>query len=210
MSMQRSILEDLKHWKENKNRKPLILRGVRQVGKTYILKEFGQTYFPRTHHFNFEKNKMLHSVFEENIDPKTLIQKLSFILDTSINPHNDLLVFDGIQECPRALTSLKYFAEEMPEIAICSAGSLLGVHLGPVSFPVGKVNMLSMYPLSFKEFLQAIGEERSIPYLEDAFIGSKSGYNTKKLPEFIHEHLWERSKVVFYNRWSSGGCRYLF
>lgn len=188
--MKRAIFDRLKAWKDAERRKPLILRGARQVGKTYILEEFGRTFFFKSHYFNFEKSKKLFSAFEDDIDPKTVIQKLSFLVDVPINPKTDLLIFDEIQECPRALTSLKYFEEEMPEMAICSAGSLLGVHLGPVSFPVGKVNILSMYPLSFREFLEAIGEERSLPYLDEAI-------STKKISEFIHAHLWERLKWYF-------------
>lgn len=190
IDMKRDILETLKAWKENKNRKPLVLRGARQVGKTYILEEFGKECFPKTHYFNFEKGRALTQAFEGDIDPKTIIQKLSFLSNTAIDPFTDFLIFDEIQECPRAITSLKYFEEEMPEAAVCSAGSLLGVHLGSVSFPVGKVNMLSMYPLSFREFLCAVGEERSLPYIDEAII-------TKKIPQFVHEHLWERLKWYF-------------
>lgn len=188
--MQRNILKDLQAWKESKNRKPLILRGARQVGKTYILEEFGKKCFPKRHYFNFEKSKALKNVFEHEIDPKSIMQKLSFIANSLIVPDQDLLIFDEIQECPRALTSLKYFEEEMPEAAICSAGSLLGVHLGPVSFPVGKVNILSMYPLSFREFLLGISEERSLAYFDEAM-------TTKKIPQIVHEHLWERLKWYF-------------
>jgi len=188
--MKRTIFGSLKAWKEDKMRKPLILRGARQVGKTYILEEFGKRLFHRYHYFNFEKSKKLHAAFAGDIDPKTVVQKLSFLADASIHPKEDLLVFDEIQECPRALTSLKYFEEEMPEMAVCSAGSLLGVHLGPVSFPVGKVNMLSMYPLSFREFLEAIGEEKALPYLDEAI-------SLKKISEIVHEHLWERLKWYF-------------
>lgn len=188
--MKRAIFDSLKAWKEDSNRKPLILRGARQVGKTYILEDFGRKCFSRSHYFNFEKSKALQNVFEGDIDPKTVTQKLSFLANTSIDQKKDLLIFDEIQECPRALTSLKYFEEEMPEMAVCSAGSLLGVHLGPVSFPVGKVNILSMYPLSFREFLEAIGEERSLPYYDAAI-------STKTIPQFVHEHLWERLKWYF-------------
>lgn len=188
--MKRTIFKDLKNWKEDKRRKPLILRGVRQAGKTFILKEFGNKYFPKTHYLNFEKNKTLFSLFAENLDPKTIIQKLNFALDSTIDVHNDLLIFDEIQECPKALTSLKYFAEEMPEMAVCSAGSLLGLHLGPVSFPVGKVNMLHMYPMSFREFLMALDEQRAINYLDET-------QTSLSIPEIVHAHLWERLKWYF-------------
>ena len=190
MSMKRIIFQKLQHWKEKEKRKPLILRGVRQVGKTYILQEFGKKFFTRTHYLNFEKNKGLHLVFEENLDPKKIIEKLNFILNISIDIKNDFLIFDEIQDCSRALTSLKYFAEEMPELALCSAGSLLGVHLGPVSFPVGKVNILNMYPMSFREFLMALQEDHAMSYLDEACI-------SKKIPEVVHTHLWERLKWYF-------------
>lgn len=188
--MKRTIFKDLKNWQEDKRRKPLILRGLRQVGKTFILKEFGKKFFSNTHYLNFEKNKTLFSLFEENLDPRTIIQKLNFILNSSIDIQRDLLIFDEIQECPKALTSLKYFAEELPEMAVCSAGSLLGVHLGPVSFPVGKVNMLHMYPMSFREFLMALDEQRALNYLDEA-------QSSLMIPEIVHVHLWERLKWYF-------------
>lgn len=188
--MKRTIFSKLEQWKTKDRRKPLILRGVRQVGKTYILQEFGNSCFARTHYLNFEKSKALLSVFEENLDPKILIQKLNFILNCSIDIHRDLLIFDEIQECPRALTSLKYFAEDMPELALCSAGSLLGVHLTPVSFPVGKVNMIHMYPMSFVEFLTSLDETRALEYLNEAV-------SAKSIPEIVHSHLWERLKWYF-------------
>ena len=188
--MKRFIFQKLKEWKEKKRRKPLILRGVRQVGKTYILQEFGKQLFSKTHYLNFEQNRALASFFEDTLEPKAVLQKLSFALQTAIDPKQDLLIFDEIQECPRALTSLKYFAEELPEMALCSAGSLLGVHLGPVSFPVGKVDMETMYPMSFREFLLALEEKHALEYLEEAL-------TTKKIPELIHAYLWERLKWYF-------------
>lgn len=188
--MKRDIFNKLQEWSLKPRRKPLILRGARQVGKTYILREFGTRNFTRYHYVNFEKTKEVASIFEETLDPKKIIQRLRFILDTSIDIHKELLIFDEIQECPKALTSLKYFSEDMPELALCSAGSLLGVHLTPVSFPVGKVDTLFMYPMSFREFLLALQEERSLEYLEEL---SK----LKPLPQVVHEHLWQRLKWYF-------------
>lgn len=163
------------------------MRGARQIGKTFILKEFGRKFFQHTHYINFEKHRTIFSVFEESLDPKQIIQKLNFNLNTSIDIQRDLLIFDEIQECPKALTSLKYFNEEMPELALCSAGSLLGIHLTPVSFPVGKVNMLHMYPMSFREFLMALDEEHALNFLDEVQI-------SKTIPEIIHAYLWERLK----------------
>jgi len=188
--MKRIIFKELESWKASKRRKPLILRGVRQAGKTFILQEFGNKCFLKTHYLNFEKNKALFSVFNENLDPEKIIQKLNFILNSTIDVQRDLLIFDEIQECPKALTSLKYFAEEMPEMAVCSAGSLLGIHLGPVSFPVGKVNMLHMYPMCFREFLMALEEQRAISYLDEA-------QASHSIPEIVHAYLWERLKWYF-------------
>ncbi len=188
--MQRILFSELQEWKKKPKRKPLILGGARQVGKTYLLKEFGRQCFSKTHYLNFEKAKKAPALFEEDLDPKVLFQKLNFFFQTSIDIHHDLVIFDEIQECPRALTSLKYFAEEMPQLALCTAGSLLGVHLGPVSFPVGKVDMLHLYPMTFIEFLIALNEEQSLEYL-------KSVPLTKALPEIVHSHLWDRLKWYF-------------
>src|SRR5260221_8513999 len=132
--MKRLILQQLKQWKHKTGRKPLILKGVRQTGKTYVLKEFGGNNFPAFHYLNFEHNKKASDLFKEDYDPKRIVNELRFLLDKPIDIKNDLLIFDEIQECPAALTSLKYFAEQLPELAICAAGSLLGLHLGDTSF----------------------------------------------------------------------------
>ncbi len=188
--MKRDILEKLRKWKDKPDRKPLILSGARQVGKTYVLKEFGSTFFPKYHYFNFEKNKELHKIFEVNLDPQRIIQELGIFINASINIKNDLIVFDEIQECPKSLTSLKYFCEEMPDLAICSAGSLLGVLLGESSFPVGKVDSLYMYPLSFFEFLLGIGEDK----LYDFLLHFKHG---QEISAFIHSKVWDKVKLYF-------------
>ena len=153
MEMKRLIDEQLVHWKTSSNRKPLILQGARQVGKTFALKEFGLRHFSAVHYLNFEKNQSVHRAFETHLDPKLILQQLEFELATSIQPSSDLLIFDEIQDCPRALTSLKYFQEDLPGLAVCSAGSLLGLQLNESSFPVGKVDFLFLQPLCFEEFL---------------------------------------------------------
>ena len=141
--MYRKIIEDLKKWKNKKDRLPLILRGARQVGKTWILQEFGKECFEDVLYINFENAGSIADLFEENIDPKRIIEYLSAYHHKKIEPQKTLIIFDEIQELPRALTALKYFAEETPEYAICCAGSLLGVFLhDKVSFPVGKVDFL--------------------------------------------------------------------
>lgn len=164
--MERLLLEDLKKWKEKKERKPLIIRGARQVGKTWLLKNFGTTCFKDTCYVNFEQKEVLEAIFSGTLAPQRIIEQLSVYHGKKILPQETLLIFDEVQELPRALTSLKYFAEEAPEYAICCAGSLLGVALHEgTSFPVGKVDFLDLYPLSFREFLLANGEEMLVDYI---------------------------------------------
>lgn len=188
--MKRFIWSNLLEWKEKKDRKPLILRGVRQVGKTYILRSFAAAHFPNVHYINFEKEEQLASIFDIDLSPVRILKELSFHLDRSIDPENDIIIFDEIQNAPKALTSLKYFYEEMPEMAICSAGSLLGLHLGNDPFPVGKVDFLELYPFSFVEFLRGIGDQKSYTFLRD--------YNKgQNISDHIHKHLWEQLKIYF-------------
>lgn len=132
--MEREVLNQLIQWKTRLDRKPLIIKGARQVGKTFILKKFGEEEFDRFHYFNFEKDPELAEAFQADLNPKRIIQSLSFHKNTKIQLDKDLIIFDEIQNCPQALTSLKYFDEEFPGSFICSAGSLLGIYLGPVSF----------------------------------------------------------------------------
>lgn len=158
--MERLLLQELVKWKEKADRKPLILRGARQVGKTWLLKDFGAKCFDDVCYVNFEQKDTLSMVFEGVLSPKRIIEQLSLYHAKKILPEKTLVIFDEVQEMPRALTSLKYFAEEAPEYAICCAGSLLGVALHEgTSFPVGKVDFLDLYPLSFREFLLANGEQ---------------------------------------------------
>lgn len=185
--MKRLIMDKLVAWQKKGKRKPLLLIGVRQVGKTYILRTFGEQAFRRVHYVNFEKEPGLAKLFERDLDPKRIVQELSFYLNTPIRVGEDVVIFDEIQECAQALTSLKYFQEELPELHVCGAGSLLGVHLAPVSFPVGKVEMLHLYPMTFQEFLEALGEKRALAILE----------TTQDIPAVAHERLWELLKHYF-------------
>lgn len=157
--MERLLMEELKVWKDRTDRKPLILRGARQVGKTWLLKDFGKKAFDDVCYINFERSSGLGSLFDGTIQPARIVEQLSLLHRKKIEPQRTLIIFDEVQEMPRALTSLKYFAEEAPEYAICCAGSLLGVALHEgTSFPVGKVDFLDLYPLSFREFLMACGQ----------------------------------------------------
>ena len=159
--MERDCMNDLISWKERKGRKPLILYGARQVGKTWLMKEFGRRFFDFVEYLNFDEDKSLFAIFEGNIDPAHLLNSISALKGRDIAPDRTLLIFDEVQECPRALASLKYFCEEAPEYAIIAAGSFLGVALHEgTSFPVGKADMLTMYPMSFGEYLDALGENR--------------------------------------------------
>ena len=185
--MKRLILQDLIKWKHKKNRKPLIIKGVRQTGKTYILKQFGENYFPACHYINFENNPEAAKLFVENFNPKRILTDLSFLLKNAIDATNDLVIFDEIQACPAALTSLKYFSEQLPELALCCAGSLLGLHLGESSFPVGKVDFFNMRPLCFVEFLSATGDQQALEILEQSASNNPPS-------EIVHHHLWERFK----------------
>ena len=186
--MKRNIIKELRNWQTSEIRKPLILYGARQVGKTYILREFGEKDFPRCHYVNFENDERLRSVFNDGISPRKIINELQFLLDCSINKAEDLVIFDEIQQCPRALTSLKYFSEEMPELAICGAGSLIGVNVAPDSFPVGKVTILNLYPLSFDEFLGGVKKTRLTELLENEEL-------QESLPRIAHDQLWELWKI---------------
>ncbi|MBB72764.1 MAG: ATPase [Legionellales bacterium] len=193
-SMKRLIQQQLLNWHQQKDRKPLILNGVRQCGKTYSLQSFGEQHFATTHYLNFELFLDLPKIFEKDLVPKRLVQEIGFYLNCDIDITRDLLIFDEIQACPAALTSLKYFNEQMPELALCSAGSLLGVTLNQGSFPVGQVNHLHLYPLDFIEFLLAIGEDK----LADLLIHCD---NRTDIPLMAHERLWERMKWY----WIVGG-----
>lgn len=167
MAMYRVAIEKLLKWKENKHRKPLIIEGARQVGKTWLMKEFGETAYTDTIYINFDSNSRMADLFASDLNTDRLITGLELYAGRKINPDNTLLIFDEVQEVPRALSSLKYFYENAPQYHIVCAGSLLGIALhGGTSFPVGKVDFLKLYPLSFQEFLMATGNERFTELLE--------------------------------------------
>ena len=157
--MYRFAMNDLLQWKGKKNRKPLIIMGARQVGKTWLMKEFGQNYYDSYVYFNFDEEDELKSIFEANKNPQRIIELLSLITGEKILPEKTLIIFDEIQECPEALNTLKYFKEKANEYHVIAAGSLLGTLLAqPKSYPVGMVNLLDIYPLTFDEFLEATDE----------------------------------------------------
>lgn len=182
--MKRILLNDLREWREKDGRKPLILQGARQVGKTWLLKEFGNQYFEDVCYVNFERNQPVNQIFDGSINPMKIIEQLSVFHGKKIQPEKTLIIFDEVQEVPRALTSLKYFTEEAPEYPICCAGSLLGValHQG-TSFPVGKVEFMTLQPLSFQEFLLANEEEMLVDYI------LKGNFDTEAFNEKLQDYL---------------------
>lgn len=188
--MRRYIKEKLIEWKNRKDRKPLILKGARQVGKTYILKEFGEEQYENIAYFNFDHDEMLKGLFLNTKDPKRILEQLVFATGKVIKPEKTLIIFDEIQECPDALNSLKYFQEETNEYHIICAGSLLGIKLSYTSFPVGKVDYLEMYPMTFTEFLLADNQDNLVDYME-------SITKIEKIPDIIFEQLNEKMKAYF-------------
>jgi predicted AAA+ superfamily ATPase len=161
MAMYRSVFSDLEQWKDGPKRKPLVMLGARQVGKTYALRTFGDKHFRDTAYINFEETPGARSFFERDLTPSRLLSELSVYFGRQLEPGHTLLILDEVQEAPRALTALKYFCEDLPAMHICAAGSLLGLKLPKgSSFPVGKVEFLKVFPMSFLEFLAARGEQR--------------------------------------------------
>lgn len=157
--MKRNAINELLAWKDSDSRKPLILKGARQVGKTWLMKEFGRLYYEDTFYFNFDEEDELKSIFEVNKEPHRIIELLGLIAGKKILPEKHLIIFDEVQECSDALNSLKYFCEKATEYHIISAGSLLGTLLAqPKSYPVGKVNIINISPMTFEEFLEATDE----------------------------------------------------
>lgn len=188
--MKRFILDRLIKWKESKYRKPLILKGARQIGKTYILKQFGEENYEGVAYFNFDHDEDLYNLFNNTKDPKRILEQLSFIYGKAILPEKTLIIFDEIQECPNALNSLKYFQEEANEYHIVCAGSLLGIRLSHKSFPVGKVEFLNMYPMTFSEFLIADNCENLVEYM-------KSIKEVENIPDIFFNQLEEKLKAYF-------------
>lgn len=178
--MRRTKLVELISWKNSNSRKPLIIRGARQVGKTWLMKEFGNTQYAQTVYVNFEKNKRLKTLFTDDFDIKRVIIALQAESGLTIHPENTLLIFDEIQAVPEAITALKYFCEDTPEYHIVAAGSLLGVALhAHISFPVGKVAFMELVPLTFLEFLDAIGENALVEMLNSADWKLITAYKSK-------------------------------
>lgn len=181
--MYRKIISYLEEWKSSQHRKPLILQGARQVGKTYSILEFGRTHYENVAYFNFETDPKLNETFAENISPDYLIPMLSHIAGVSIVREKTLIVFDEVQLCERALTSLKYFCEEAPGYHIIVAGSLLGVAVNRAnfSFPVGKVDMKTLYPMDMEEFMLALGENDLVARIKESFASDTP------LPAALHD-----------------------
>ena len=190
VNLKRFILDELIKWKQSKYRKPLILKGARQIGKTYILKQFGEENYEGVAYFNFDHDEDLYNLFSNTKNPKRLLEQLSFIYGKAIIPGKTLIIFDEIQECPDALNSLKYFQEELNEYHIACAGSLLGIRLSHTSFPVGKVEFLNMYPMSFSEFLIADNCENLVEYM-------KSIKEIETIPDIFFNQLEEKLKAYF-------------
>lgn len=192
MNIKREILHDLNQWKENRYRKPLVLQGARQVGKSFILKQFGEQQFENCCYVNFDFEKEHKAEFAITKDPARIVSYLMTVKGMDIRPENTLIIFDEIQECNDALNSLKYFRELMPHQAVVCAGSLLGVALKRegASFPVGNVDFLTLYPVCFKEFL-ALYDEKLSRFLE----GYVSWKQPEKVPEILHSQFIEAYKV---------------
>ena len=188
--MKRFIIEKLVNWKNSKDRKPLILKGARQVGKTYILKEFVKENYNDVAYFNFDHDEGLAELFGNTKDPKRIIEQLSLFNGKKINPSTTLIIFDEIQECSNALNSLKYFCEEAGEYHIACAGSLLGIRLSKTSFPVGKVDFLNLYPMTFSEFLIADNSENLVEVM-------KKTKEIKEIPKIFTDELIEKLKVYY-------------
>ena len=182
--LKRNAISELIKWKDSPERKPLVLKGARQVGKTWLMKEFGQNYYDNFAYFNFDEEDELKSIFETNKNPQRIIELLSMIGSEKIEPGRTLIIFDEIQECPEALNTLKYFKEKANEYHVIAAGSLLGTLLAkPKSYPVGMVNLLNIYPLTFDEFLEAVDSGLYTFY--------KSIRKNQSIEEIFHSRLLE-------------------
>ncbi len=181
--MKRKISKALISWKKLSIRKPLLLQGARQVGKTYCLEELGRNEFTNYHLFDFMENPALNQIFDQDLQPERILRDLGLFNDKDIKPEKDLVIFDEIQQCPKALTSLKYFAQKLPNAFIAASGSLLGLGLSDEPFPVGKVNRYKLYPMDFDEFLEAIGQKRLVDLLNSVTFD-------QLLIEPLHQKIW--------------------
>lgn len=189
--MERLILSKLFDWKNSPYRKPLILKGVRQVGKTWLLKEFGKRYYENTAYFNFDENEEYKQFFETTKDVDRLLQNLMLASGQKILPEKTLIVFDEVQDCPKVINSMKYFCENAPQYHIACASSLLGIALAkPSSFPVGKVNFMQINPMTFTEFLLANGDENLAQYLNTVD-------HLEPLPDAFFNPLYEKLKMYY-------------
>ena len=189
--MERFILKKLLDWKNSPYRKPLILKGVRQVGKTWILKEFGKRYYENTAYFNFDENEEYRQFFETTKDVQRILQNLMMACGQRILPEKTLIIFDEVQDCPKVINAMKYFCENAPRYHIACAGSLLGIALAkPASFPVGKVNFMQIDPMSFAEFLLANGDDNLLAFLE-------SRDKLEPIPDAFFNPLCEKLKMYY-------------
>ena len=190
--MQRDAYKALLNWKKDDHKKPLIIQGARQVGKTYLIKEFGNNEYRNLYYFNFEQDRNLSSLFDASLDPERIIASLSLYIGKKIEPEKSLVFFDEIQAEPSVLTSLKYFREDAAQYDIIAAGSLLGVSIGKkTSFPVGKVSFLYLHPMSFSEYLMAAGEHLFLEELDTLS-------DIQPFPEAIHNKMTDHLKIYLF------------
>ncbi len=188
--MKRFILDKLLHWQDDPRRKPLILRGARQVGKTWAVKEFARQQFEdRIHLIDFEKYPDLNKIFAQDLDTRRIICELELFFNRTITPGEDLLFFDEIQSCPRAITALRYFFEDLPNLSVIAAGSLMEFALRDITFPVGRVQFLNLYPMTFTEFLIATNKD---------MLAQKMVADPLHLPKNIHQILLEQLRLYFF------------
>lgn len=203
--MYRDAIEKLEKWKNRKNRKPLIVRGARQVGKTWLMREFGRKNYEKCAYISMDENERMENVFRDAFDIDRILLALEIEAGFKITPEDTLIIFDEVQEIPRALKALKYFCEQAPQYHIMAAGSLLGIALHEgTSFPVGKVDFLDLYPMTFREFLLACGQERFVQLMEQhdyAMMGNfrtelidylKYYYYVGGMPEAVQEYVQEK------------------
>lgn len=189
--MERFILKKLLAWKESPYRKPLILKGVRQVGKTWILKEFGRRYYENTAYFNFDENEEYKQFFETTKDVERILQNLVMASGQQIMPEKTLIIFDEVQDCPKVINAMKYFCENAPQYHVACAGSLLGIALAkPSSFPVGKVNFMQIDPMTFSEFLLANGDGNLVDYMNAL-------HSIEPIPDAFFNPLYEKLKMYY-------------
>nr|WP_308582408.1 ATP-binding protein [uncultured Gardnerella sp.] len=189
--MKRLIMSKLLAWKNSPYRKPLILKGVRQVGKTWVLKEFGKLYYKNIAYFNFDENKEYKQFFETTKNVERILQNLMLASGQKIEPENTLIIFDEVQDCPEVINSMKYFCENAPQYHVACAGSLLGITLAkPSSFPVGKVNFMQINPMTFTEFLLANGDENLAKFIEQID-------KIEPIPDAFFNPLYEKLKMYY-------------